>query len=96
MHFTDIFIKRPVLATVISLFILALGFRSFDLLQTRQFPATQNAVITVTTSYIGADPAIIAGFITTPLENSIAQSNGIDYMTSTSTQGTSIIHLFTP
>jgi multidrug efflux pump len=93
MYFTDLFIKRPVLAAVISLFILVLGLRSIGLLTVRQYPFTQNAVVTVTTTYVGADPAVIAGFITTPLENSIAQANGIDYMTSTSTQGTSTISI---
>lgn len=91
MRFTDIFIERPVLATVISLMILALGLRSLGLLPIRQFPYTQNAVVTVSTAYTGADPEVVAGFITTPLENSIAQANGIDYMTSTSTQSTSNI-----
>ena len=91
MVFTDIFIKRPVLATVISLFILAMGLRSMGSLPVRQYPFTQNAVITVTTSYVGADPAVIAGFITTPLETSIAQASGIDYMTSTSTPSVSTI-----
>lgn len=90
-HFTDIFIKRPVLATVISLFILALGLRSIGSLPIRQYPYTQNSVITVTTTYTGADPTVVAGFITTPLENSISQANGIDYITSTSTQNTSTI-----
>lgn len=91
MKFTDIFIERPVLATVISLLILVLGLRSLGLLPVREYPFTENAVITVTTTYVGADPALIAGFITTPLENSIAQAEGIDYMTSTSTQGVSTI-----
>ena len=91
MHFTDLFIKRPVLATVISLMILALGLRSLGSLSIRQYPFTMNAVITVTTVYTGASPEVIAGFITTPLENSIAQANGIDYMTSTSTQNVSTI-----
>lgn len=91
MTFTDIFIERPVLATVVSLMILALGLRSLTSLPVRQYPQTQNAVITVTTAYTGADPSIIAGFITTPLENSIAQADGIDYMTSTSNLSTSII-----
>ena len=91
MRFTDIFIERPVLATVISLLILALGLRSLGLLPIRQYPYTENAVVTVTTAYIGADPDVIAGFITTTLENSIAQASGIDYMTSSSTQGTSTI-----
>ena len=91
MNFTDIFIKRPVLATVVSLLILVLGLRSFGLLSVRQFPVTQDAVVTVTTIYPGADPKLVAGFITTPLENSIAQANGIDYLTSTSTLGASTI-----
>jgi multidrug efflux pump len=69
MRFTDIFIRRPVLATVVSLLILVLGLRSLGLLQVRQYPFTQNAVVTVSTVYTGADPALVAGFISTPLEN---------------------------
>lgn len=91
MHFTDLFIKRPVLATVISLLILALGLRAIDSLPIMQYPFTENAVVTVATTYTGANPDVVAGFITTPLENSIAQANGIDYMTSTSTPGLSTI-----
>lgn len=91
MQFTDIFIKRPVLATVVSLLILVLGLRAAFSLPIRQYPFTQNAVVSVITTYTGADPAIIAGFITTPLENSIAQANGIDYLTSSSTRGVSTI-----
>lgn len=91
MNITDIFIKRPVLATVVSLFILVLGIRSLGSLPILQYPFTENAVVTVSTVYIGADPETIAGFITTPLENSIAQANGIDYMTSRSTQSLSTI-----
>jgi len=91
MNFTDIFIRRPVLATVISLFILVLGLRSMDQLLVREYPETQNAVVTVSTTYFGADPDLVSGFITTPLENAIAQANGIDYMTSMSTQGASTI-----
>ena len=91
MQLTDIFIKRPVLATVISLLLLCLGLRSIGLLPVMQYPFTQNAIITISTAYTGASPATIAGFITTPLENSIAQANGIDYMTSSSTQGLSTI-----
>ncbi|WP_133136845.1 efflux RND transporter permease subunit [Legionella rowbothamii] len=91
MVFTDIFIKRPVLATVVSLMILAMGLRSLGSLPVMQYPFTENAIVTVTTTYTGANPDVIAGFITTPLENSIAQANGIDYMTSTSTPGTSTI-----
>ncbi len=93
MNFTDLFIKRPVLATVISLLILTLGLRAIGSLAVMQYPFTENAVVTVTTTYTGADPDVVAGFITTPLENSIAQANGIDYMTSSSTPGTSTINV---
>jgi multidrug efflux pump len=91
MNFTDIFIRRPVLASVVSLMILVLGLRSLSSLPVLQYPRTENAVVTVTTNFYGADPDVIAGFITTPLENAVAQANGIDYMTSTSTPGVSTI-----
>jgi multidrug efflux pump len=91
MQFTDIFIKRPVLATVISLLIFVLGLRAIGSLPVMEYPYTVNAIITVTTTYTGADPEVIAGFITTIMENSIAQAGGIDYMTSTSTPSTSTI-----
>jgi len=91
MYFTDIFIRRPVLATVVSLLILVLGIRAVFSLPVLQFPRTENAVVTVSTVYYGAEADVIAGFITTPLENAIAQANGIDYMTSTSSNGVSTI-----
>jgi len=91
MNFTDLFIRRPVLALVVSALIVVIGYQSFRTLTVRQFPRTQNAVVTVTTVYPGAAPDVIAGFITTPLENAIAQANGIDYMTSSSTSGVSTI-----
>jgi multidrug efflux pump len=91
MHYTDIFIRRPVLASVISLLILVLGFRAYTVLPILQYPRTENAVVTVTTIYYGADPDVVAGFITTPLENAIAQANGIDYMISNSQSGVSTI-----
>ncbi|HEY6833632.1 MAG TPA: efflux RND transporter permease subunit, partial [Pseudolabrys sp.] len=92
--FTDIFIRRPVLATVINLMILVLGLRAIGSLPILQYPRTENAVVTVTTTYYGADPDVIAGFITTPLENAIAQANGIDYMSSTSQSGASTITVY--
>ncbi|RXT42276.1 efflux RND transporter permease subunit [Bradyrhizobium betae] len=91
MSFTDLFIRRPVLAIVVSLMILVLGLKSMTALPILQYPRTQNAIVTVSTTYYGADPAIVAGFITTPLENAIAQANGIDYMTSNSQSSTSTI-----
>ena len=91
MQFTDIFIRRPVLASVVSLLILVLGLRAYAVLPILQFPRTENALVTVTTIYYGADPDVVAGFITTPLENAIAQANGIDYMNSVSQSGVSTI-----
>lgn len=94
MKFTDIFIKRPVLATVISLLILVLGIRSVSILSLQEFPSTESGIITIETPYVGADPEVIESFITTTMEGAIAQSNGIDYMTSVSSQGISIISVF--
>lgn len=93
MNITDIFIKRPVLAIVLSLLILVLGVRSLGLLSIQQYPTIQSAVVTVSTNFIGADPETIAAFITSPLENAIAQANGIDYMTSSSGQNVSNIQV---
>ena len=91
MNFTDIFIRRPVLATVVSLVILVVGLRSYSSLQILAYPKTENGIVTITTSFPGADPDAIAGFITTPIEAAVAQANGIDYMTSTSQSSTSTI-----
>lgn len=93
MKFTDLFIKRPVLAMVISLLIFLFGVNSIHNMQIRQYPRMDNTVITIMTSYPGADADLIAGFITSPLENAVASSEGIDYMTSSSTQGISTITL---
>src|SRR5271163_2041980 len=94
MNFTDIFIRRPVLASVISLLILVLGVRAYYALPVLQYPRTENAVVTVTTTYYGADPDVVAGFITTPLEIAIAQAYGIDYMSSTSQSSASTITIY--
>lgn len=93
MKFTDLFIKRPVLATVVSLLIFIFGLNSINKMQIRQYPRMDNTVITVNTAYPGADADLIAGFITTPLESAVASAEGIDYMTSTSVQGLSTISL---
>src|SRR5215467_14184130 len=91
MNFTDIFIRKPVLAIVVNLLILVLGLRALNDLSVRQYPKTENAVVTITTAYYGADAQTIAGFITQPLEQSIAQSQGIDYLSSSSVSGVSTI-----
>ncbi|MBV6422688.1 MAG: Efflux pump membrane transporter BepE [Steroidobacteraceae bacterium] len=91
MKFTDLFIERPVLAATVSLLILVLGVNALTSLPIRQYPKTQNATIAVQTVYFGADAQTMAGFITQPLEQAISQAQGIDYVTSSSTQGTSQI-----
>jgi multidrug efflux pump len=91
MNFTDIFIRRPVLAIVVSLLILVLGLRSLFSLPINQYPHTQNAVVTISTTYFGADAQTVAGFITQPLESAIAQAQGIDYLSSSSSSGVSVI-----
>lgn len=94
MNFTDIFIKRPVLATVISLLIFLLGLRAIFDLPVSEYPKMENTVVTVTTSYPGASAEIIQGFITTPIQKSVAGADGIDYLTAESTQGTSTIKAY--
>lgn len=89
--FTEIYVRRPVLASTISLMILALGLRAIFLLPVLEYPKTENAVITISTTLYGASAETIAGFITTPLEEAIAQAEGIDYMTSTSASTVSTI-----
>src|ERR1700732_1216468 len=91
MKFTDIFIRRPVLALVVSLLILLIGLKAMLSLPIRQFPRLYNPTITVTTIYPGAAPDLIQGFITTPIEQAVATAEGIDYLTSTSIQGTSTV-----
>ncbi len=91
MNFTDFFIRRPVLATTVSLLIVVLGLRSLFNLPVNQYPRTQNAVVTISTTYYGADAQTVAGFITQPLESAIAQAQGIDYLSSSSSSGVSTI-----
>ncbi|HSS64815.1 MAG TPA: efflux RND transporter permease subunit, partial [Gammaproteobacteria bacterium] len=91
MKFTDVFIHRPVLASVVSLLILVLGLRSILDLEVREYPQTLNTVVTVTTAFPGASSELIKGFITTPLQQAIAEANGIDYLSASSTQGVSVI-----
>ncbi|HKK05050.1 MAG TPA: efflux RND transporter permease subunit [Gammaproteobacteria bacterium] len=91
MKFTDIFVRRPVLASVVSLLILLVGLRSLISLQVRQYPELKNTVVTVTTAYPGASSELVKGFITQPLQQAMAEADGIDYMSSTSGQGVSKI-----
>ena len=89
--FTDLFIRRPVLATVVSLIILIAGLQSIRSLNVRQYPRSENATITVTTIYVGASANLVRGFVTQPLERAIAAADGIDYIESTSKLGLSSI-----
>src|SRR5262245_25887035 len=91
MKFTDLFVKRPVLAMVVSLVILIAGLQSIRSLSVRQYPRSDIAIVTVTTAYVGANADLVRGFITTPLERVIASADGIDYMESSSAQGLSTI-----
>ena len=91
MRFTDLFIRRPVVATVVNLIILLAGYQAIHTLNVRQYPRSDIAVVTVTTTYVGANADLVRGFITTPLERVIASADGIDYMESTSAQGLSTI-----
>jgi multidrug efflux pump len=89
--FTDIFIRRPVLALVVNLVILIAGFQAIRSLVVRQYPRSDNAAVTVTTVYVGASADLVRGFITTPLERAIAAADGIDYIQSSSALGLSTI-----
>ncbi|HZY11209.1 MAG TPA: efflux RND transporter permease subunit, partial [Beijerinckiaceae bacterium] len=93
MRFTDIFVRRPVLASVVSLLILLGGLQAFYKLQIRQFPELSSTTITITTIYPGANADLIKGFITTPLEQAVASTEGIDTLVSTSQQNQSTITL---
>ena len=89
--FTDIFIRRPVLAIVVNLVILIAGFQAIRSLVVRQYPRSENATVTVTTAYIGASAELVRGFITQPLERAIAAADGIEYLQSSSKLGLSTI-----
>ncbi|MDN7141816.1 multidrug efflux RND transporter permease subunit [Pseudomonas sp. JQ170] len=94
MAFTDPFIRRPVLASVVSLLIVLLGFQAWSKLPIRQYPQMENALITVTTAYPGANAETIQGYITQPMQQSLASAEGIDYMTSVSRQNFSVISVY--
>jgi len=91
MKFTDLFVKRPVLAVVVNLIILIGGLQSIRSLSVRQFPRSDSATVQVTTAYIGANADLVRGFITAPLERVIAGAEGIDFLESASSQGISTI-----
>src|SRR5690349_20152839 len=91
MRFTDLFVRRPVIAIVVNLVILIAGLQAIRTLTVRQYPRSENATITVTTAYVGANADLVRGFITAPLERVIAAADGIDYLESESAQNVSTI-----
>ena len=93
MQFTDIFIRRPVLAIVVNLVIVIAGLQAMRSLNVRQYPKLESATVTVRTVYVGASADLVRGFITTPLERAIAAADGIDYIESQSVQGLSTINV---
>ncbi len=90
-NFTDLFIRRPVLAVVVSLVIIIAGLQAISSLNIRQYPRSDIASVSVTTVYVGASAELVRGFITVPLERAIAAADGIDYLESQSAQGSSTI-----
>ena len=94
MRFTEIFVRRPVMATALNLVIFLLGLHAYMMMTVRQYPALTNTVVTITTAYPGASPATVQGFVTTRLEKVIASAPDIDYLTSNSSEGTSTITVY--
>ena len=93
MKFTDLFVRRPVLALVVSLLILLAGLKAYSNLPVRQYPLLESSVISVTTDYPGAPAELMQGFVTQPINQSLASVEGVDYVSSSSVQGRSLITL---
>ncbi|ESR26245.1 efflux RND transporter permease subunit [Lutibaculum baratangense] len=92
----DTFIRRPVLAVVVSLLIFFVGLYSLSSLQVRQYPELENTSISITTTFPGADAELMQGFVTQPIEKSVASAEGVDYITSRSAQGISVVTVAVP
>ncbi len=93
MRFTDIFVQRPVLAIVVSVLIIIAGIQAIYSLSVRQYPRSDNAMVTIQTAYIGASAELVRGFVTTPIERAVAGAEGIDYIESSSSLGVSTINI---
>lgn len=93
MSFTETFIRRPVLATVVSLLILLLGFQGLFSLKLREYPEVKETTITITTVYVGASADLIQGFVTTPIAKAVVSAEGVDYVTSSSRLGLSTVQV---
>jgi len=91
MSFSDLFIRRPVLSTVLACMILLLGFQGIFNLSIRQYPKVDETAITITTSYPGASADLIQGFISAPIARAVASTENIDYVTSSSRPSSSTV-----
>ncbi|HEY4301853.1 MAG TPA: efflux RND transporter permease subunit, partial [Candidatus Didemnitutus sp.] len=91
--FTDIFIRKPVLAIVVSLVILIAGAQAIRSLTIRQYPRSENSSVSIGTVYVGASAELVRGFVTTPIEQAVASADGIDYIESNSLQGFSLVNV---
>lgn len=91
--FTDLFIKRPVLSLVISVMIVLLGAQAFFEIQVRQYPELETSVISITTAYPGASAELIQGFISTPIQQAVSSTAGIDYLRSSSSNSVSTVEV---
>lgn len=89
--FTDIFIKHPVLAIVVNLVILLVGWRALTSLPVQQYPQIESSSVVITTVYTGASAETVRGFLTTPIERSVSAISGVDYLESTSRAGVSTV-----
>ncbi len=89
--FTDIFVRRPVLALVVNIIIIIAGIQSWNSLSVRQYPQSENATVTIATQYVGASADVVRGFVTTAIERAIASADGIDYIESKSMLGLSLV-----
>jgi len=94
MSFSEVFIRRPVLSTVVSLLILLLGAQGIVSMSVRQYPKVDETVITVTTSYPGASADVIQGFISQRIAKAVTSAEGVDYVTSKSALGLSTVQVF--
>lgn len=94
MSFTDVFIRRPVLAVVLNILLLVFGARAFMDMQVRQYPDMEIGQVDITTSYPGADAELVQGFVTNPIQEVISSTEGIDYITASSSAGVSTISVF--
>ncbi len=91
MNFSELFIRRPVLSTVVSLLILLLGAQGFVSMAIRQYPEVEETTITVTTAYPGASADLIQGFITDPIAKAVSSTENVDYVSASSRQGASVV-----